>query len=836
MKRFLLVLLAALCVGSEAFAEACTCASESFSASSQTAAGGWDGCTPSADDTFTINSGCTVTLTGDWTLSGAGGITCASGGGLAITGGATKLDFVMGTGGLTIQAGCTFNANGAYLTPGTTPSFVSEPSTETYFQFGDYGTPQTCSGTSCTLARISYPSGTYDSATTSGYDVGLAESVDAIDAGDILSFWNPSGVSTWGSPDVNMSYPVAASSSAGSPFTIDFDVFVAKNQPIPQAGQEIVGTAATTGTTATDALKGTTTVTVPAGTFSSTTAEYAVGRWLRFESGTSGAYEPFGYRILRVTDGGGGDDTIEIADLRGFQYDYASGADFAIDYGWRRGDPFLVYRPVRFACATDYSCDFTFSGTIDVSAVHFEQIRSVIFSGTPTVTSWEDVFVQGVDGGTSASFGVRFAAGATPPTINMTRMVLVGDDGAADTGGQTTHGFGQGSSATGSFILNLTDSITRFLGDDTFVTCGTGTSYVNLTRFRSQWMAEAADSAQFADGSCETSALILSGSDVEIVAGTGDDTSGEALFNDDANTSTFNVSGLLAFGIAGAIHAGGIAENLSAFNDVMILGGGNAGTANYWWSLPTMNRFVVRGASLTTNATLANTGVQQDAINWQNGLVYKNAQTSTTAYLVQIIIASTPAVTVRNVAFFDNTSAATTPAVFNLYEVKTGSVFENITVAQTPSFTSASGYQRAFQLSDTTDNTYTLRRNLVTGMSRTDTYAILVSGATAWTGLTDATGWCLFNNANTISAFTEAQFFAAPGGQSQIGRPPGLLDPLRLLVGAWSGSLASDYGCGANTRAGITSYRWMHAISGLVPENVGTIGSGGTSGWVPRSF
>ena len=217
MKRFLLVLLAALCVGSEAFAEACTCASESFSASSQTAAGGWDGCTPSADDTFTINSGCTVTLTGDWTLSGAGGITCASGGGLAITGGATKLDFVMGTGGLTIQAGCTFNANGAYLTPGTTPSFVSEPSTETYFQFGDYGTPQTCSGTSCTLARISYPSGVYDSATTSGYDVGLAESVDAIDAGDIISFWNPSGVSTWGSPDVNMQYPVAASSSAGSP-------------------------------------------------------------------------------------------------------------------------------------------------------------------------------------------------------------------------------------------------------------------------------------------------------------------------------------------------------------------------------------------------------------------------------------------------------------------------------------------------------------------------------------------------------------------------------------------------------------------------------------------
>jgi len=174
--------------------------------------------------------------------------------------------------------------------------------------------------------------------------------------------------------------------------------------------------------------------------------------------------------------------------------------------------------------------------------------------------------------------------------------------------------------------------------------------------------------------------------------------------------------------------------------------------------------------------------------------------------------------------------------VFNLSEVKTGSVFENITVAQTPSFTSASGYQRAFQLSDTTDNTYTLRRNLVTGMSRTGTYAIIVSGATAWTGLTDATGWCLFNNANTISAFTEAQFFAAPGGQSQIGRPPGLLDPLRLLVGAWSGSLASDYGCGANTRAGITSYRWMHAISGLVPENVGTIGSGGAGGWVPRSF
>jgi len=495
-----------------------------------------------------------------------------------------------------------------------------------------------------------------------------------------------------------------------------------------------------------------------------------------------------------------------------------------------------VYRPVRFACATDYACTFTFSGTVDVSAVHFEQVQRVMFSGNPTVTSWEDVFIQGVNNGTNASIGVEFDLATTNPVVSMVRTVLVGDDAAADTGGQTTHGFGHGSSGNGAFTLNLTDSMTRFIGDDVFVTYGSGTSYINLTRFRSQWAAEAAASAQLADGAGGTAVLALSGSDVECVACTGDAASSEALFNDDQNLSSFNISGFLVYGAAGAIHAGPINESLSSFSDVMILGGGQAASANYWWSLPTMNRFVVRGASLTTNATLANTGVQQDAINWQNGLVYKNAQTSTTAYLVQVLIDSTPAVTVRNVAFFDNTSAATTPSVFNLSEVKTGSVFENITVAQTPSFTSASGYQRAFQLSDTTDNTYTLRRNLVTGMSRTGTYAIIVSGATAWTGLTDATGWCLFNNANTISAFTEAQFFAAPGGQSQIGRPPGLLDPLRLLVGAWSGSLASDYGCGANTRAGITSYRWMHAISGLVPENVGTIGSGGAGGWVPRSF
>ena len=839
MKRLILILLSSLFLGSEAFAEACTCANETFSASSETAAGGWDGCTPSADDTFTINSGCTVTLSGDWTLSGAGGITCASGGGLSITGGSTKLDIVMGSGGMNIQAGCTFNANGAYVSPGTSPSFVSEPSTETYFQFGDYGTPQTCAGTSCTVARISYPSTKYDSATTANYDVGLSESVDAIDAGDILSFWNPSGVSAWGSPDVNMAYPITASSSAGSPFTIDFDVYVAKNQPIPQAGQEIVGTPATAGTTASAALKGTTTVTVPAGTFSATTAEYAVGRWLRLESGTSATYEPFGYRILRVTDGGAGADTIEIADLRGFQYDYASGVDFVIDYGWRTGDPFLVYRPVRFACATDYGCTFTFSGTVDVSAVHFEQIRKILFSGNPNVTQWTDVFIQGADGGASASIAVEFDGATTLPTVNMVRTVLVGDDGSGDTGGQTVHGFGHGTSGNGPFTLNLTDSMTRFIGDDVFVTFGSGSSYINLTRFRAQWSAEAAASAPLADGAGGTSDIILSGTDVECVACTGDNTSSDAVFNDDTSgNSVFSVSGLMLYGIAGGIYAGSVNESLMSTRDVLILGGGNAGTASYWWALPTMTNFVIRGAALGTNQTIVNTGTAQDALNWRNGLIYRNTHTGSPSYAIQIINSSTPAVAVRNVAFIDNDNSGSTPQAFNLFEVKTGSVFENITIAQTPNFTSAGGMQRGFNVQDATDPTYTIRNILITGLTRASAFALgIINGPTSWTSLTDATRWCLFNNTNHITGITEAQFFASPGGLSQIGRPPGLLDPLRYRVGAWNGSLAADYGCGANTRAGITSYRWMHAISGLEPENVGTLGGGGGSGgWVPRGF
>jgi len=36
--------------------------------------------------------------------------------------------------------------------------------------------------------------------------------------------------------------------------------------------------------------------------------------------------------------------------------------------------------------------------------------------------------------------------------------------------------------------------------------------------------------------------------------------------------------------------------------------------------------------------------------------------------------------------------------------------------------------------------------------------------------------------------------------------------------------------------AGITKYQWIHAISDLEPESLGTLGTAATNGWIPRGY
>lgn len=785
-----------------------------------------------AADTVVIPSGITITIAGDVTQS-TGSITVQTGGELRHAGGGTLYTLAVGNGGLTSSG--TFYFDGDYATIGTAPTLADSPSPLTYWQYGDY---TGCgAGPDCTKAQVQWPAATYDTGSGgTAMDTGIDTSLNALAAGDIISFWNPSGASTFGTPDINACYPITSKSTT----QLEYTVRLAPNLPVPAAHQDII-----TGTTTGDATKAATTVTVPAGTFTSTTIYGAVGKWLRFQDG-GGAYEAQGYQILRVTDGGGGDDTITLADPRGFQATYASGATFSIDYGWQRGDPFIVYRPAKLRCATDYGCTITLNGVTHLKAVHLSKLKKLEIGGAGYVHSkWQDVFLQEAENG--ATSGVMVTVKAAPAGADYTfdRTCVIGGDAAGGASEQTQHGFGTDTS--GSPTIRVTNSLLRWIGDDAFVTGANTSATFNVTRSRVQWYATNAASANLFDGNATPAAFSSFIADgLDCIDCTGSGTASNAVFSLHNATSELasrvSVNGLMLFGVRGAIANSQSfsvgpptptldPETYVSIRNVMILGGGQGAAASSNWSLPVMEDFVVRGvANPGTNNSFHNDNISYDALHWKNGLFTENSQIY--SYAIRLSNAGTRTSEIDNVAFIDNENTATTPELFYLSNVKDGSVFENITVAQTSSFTSASGYLRAFDLQDSSP-TYTLRNVLLTGLTRATAVGLVMSGAGAFTGLTDRNGWMFFRNTTDFTTITNADLLST----SARGRPVNLLDPQRKLMGVQAGSLPALYGSGADVRAGITRYQWFHAIHNLEPENLGTLGGGsGNTGWLPRAF
>lgn len=808
--------------------------------------GGDNNATIDSSDIVVIPSGITITITGNVTqgTTAGAGITVQNGGTLTGTvslsvNSGNEIVLTVGSAGLTCEAGSTCNLSGAYVAVAASATLDTTPSTTSYLAFGD-ATP--CPGSDCTLERISYLRDRYNihrGSPNPSLDSNIDNTITVIHAGDILCFWNPAGAVAFGTPDVNACYPVSAVGTTGSGATttyyIDFQVrLTGAQQPVPYKAQDIyTGTISAT----TAATKGSRTIKVPAATIASGEEPLWVGRWIRLSlSGSATDYEPFAYRILSVTDGGGGDDTITLASLAGLANDYAVGAIFAIDYGWRRGDPFIVYRPFKIASATSALNDspITFSGTVNLKAVHIALPKKFEFLGASVVPgTLTDIFIQDGDVGDSGltDAGVSVNIKDSTASYAFNRVSIIGGDSNAGAAGSTVHGFGFASS--GSPKLSVTDSLLRYIGDDCFVSEPNVSGSMSVTRTRCQWGAYGGESESFFDSG--TSSVAFTASQIECLDCVNHGTDSPELFAmSNGVGATLSANGVLAYGVRGSIHRYAWPSSASVSN-LEIIGGGSATVSGTSWMVPTATNFVVRdvaiGGTYPNAAYLYNNISGDGPLRWTNGLFRDVSQSGTVQYGVTPTTASAYPYTVDNVAFVDLTNSVASSTLFLLpASVPNGSLLSRITIAYSPSFTAASEFQYGFSLNDTTP-VYTLNKTLFYGMARTSAIGITNASSAKLTGLTKD-HLCFFG-VYAIGGGLEASL----SSDSVADRPQDFLDKTRRRYSGGTGYLRDQIGCGATPAAGITRYQWIHAISDLEPESLGTIGSGsGSGGWTPKAF
>jgi hypothetical protein len=420
-------------------AESCTCSNETFSAASITTAAGWDGCTPSADDSFTIGSGCNVTLTDDWIWDGATastGMTVQSGGSLTVGVGSdsNRLRVSMNANGINCQPGSTCTLNGQFrkLDAGVSSKATSLSTTPDRWYAG---TVQLCDGDCATTpervcfqwtdANDNAPAPGFGGETDTG-DMGWDNSLAQIavaganptttGAEDLIKFWDFDKTDVEAGADDNNVYHIVTVDSTGPDYELCFSVDQTRNDAgatytttergirlttlaadVPAGGGcgFYLDPTAASGSSLQMPDCGGSAIRLTAATSPITADGQYVGRFLQIEKGTTGAPYDQPYKIVQTIDcagapaspdpcAGSADDIAVIANLEGLHYAAPSGNDVWITYGHRKGDTFMVMVPVQLdsATAAGDDSDVVLAGTHDVYSVLLTN-----GSNTPGITS-----------------------------------------------------------------------------------------------------------------------------------------------------------------------------------------------------------------------------------------------------------------------------------------------------------------------------------------------------------------------------------------------------------------------------------------------------------------
>lgn len=795
--------------------ESCSCVETSFrwqgcAADGRCDAGAWHGCTPSADDGYSIGAGCHVTVDGDDVLLAEESprhLRVRTGGSLAVRGPAR---LALGAVGLVGEPGSRVELNGCFRRF-SAGGDACAPTLDRDALF-PAGRVIPCRDLECgddsELVRL-------DWSDTNG---NLASAVDDLLAridphGDAICFWQWHDDRFIGS-DSGYCYRVSAVSNDAGERHLDFDVRQTWTTQSDQAGHPLDRRRVLVATLASDAAAGERLL-----AFEET--DLAIGR-----AGPAGRFlrcpgEPHGHLIAAAGDEPSGDSVL-LADARGLARPAPAGTVCHVDWGWAQGDAAFVMAPVHVAPHTP-APDAT-----QVLLAGETTLRGVVLDGL----GGNDTSMSGamliVRNGPLAAFEHVWAV---DPLVTDTAAVLLDDlpcgsrvrhltvtGGPSDPAHDRNYGLAWFGGAECSYRLE--HLYTRYAGDDNFVLESTGADPLGSLEMRyvqAGPSSQPGDSGQFLDlGTSNPTHVSIR--DALCTACTSDDGRGSLVA---PTRGTGRVENLLWIGVrngglvTSAVDADAGDWRFEKFGVIgSLVDDGNSlgrGALAGWVA----DRFYVRDVrDPRSNPSRLCTGTAPAPVtrSLRRGIFANVALGAAPCELVDADL--------EDLYFLDVSRTGTAPGpIVSIPNAAQAASLSRVTMGFTrlPVGLSSGIEPR----SDAAASVLSLDGPLLTGFRGTDMQAIRLGSADAAAAVAWRNPICFHDN-----DLDEADSALAAYGVAPVhGVDPEFVDPHRLRFDLMPGSPLRIAGCGAG-EAGYVEVDWAHRKTKLVPMYMGPRPSG----------
>jgi hypothetical protein len=693
-------------------------------------------------------------------------------------------------------------------------------------------------------ATISYPTTNaagqdYDSADGLDGDTNLAESITDVRADvagnpDLLCFFDSNPRDEYVPPDVNACYRVTARDASAPDYSITVDVRQgAQNTGWTQALRDIQA-----GTLGAAVIAGQRTVDVGAAFADATAAERAIGKWIRFEAGTSAALHGRAYRILAAADNAS-NDTVTLVDLRGVAEAHSAGDAWTIEVqGWNTGDPFYLMIPIRVTSATALATSNTDSpvllnGVVSMSGVFFDGVSVVevgLTSGSvepaTVISKFSDIVMFDPENPTSVALKI---GSPDPATLSKIRISGCG------TATCTTHGIVVYRGVGGT----IEDSVFRYLGDDCIglvngsVAYGTATSTYVARRTRCEFMDQGSGGSinHFENNNLGTTTFAADGA--SCVRCATNDTSGgfASLFGVSSGAATFaEVTTIYAAGS----HNNGGAGSGTSFRNLASYGALRTGSSAETIIGPgSVDHFVVRGANAVSTGAMALMG-GSGGVSIRNGLILDSTAESGGLYAFNVTDGSYSNVAIANL----NRGANSNTGVFRWSAAPSAAVtIDRVAIIMQPRRLTV-GWAAYFR--DAAGVAYpnlTLSNLLLVGLhdfgGATVSAALRGAGSGWWDSISGAV--CTFDNETDYLTGSGSIPNPTPWTETRNRAIGGA--PTYVMTGNGS-VLAGIAGCGVKGGAGapgLSKLTWGQKVNQLPMERATDAATAG-GGWLPKAY
>jgi hypothetical protein len=493
-------------------------------------------------------------------------------------------------------------------------------------------------------------------------------------------------------------------------------------------------------------------------------------------------------------------DIVEIYDPRGFQTASALGSPVWIDYGHRQGDDFFIFAPVVLTEADGVQDPTKFKSVTTSGPVRMVGVLADDLSGVRLLES-EDAVVRALwlrdttggglsSPGNGAALTIGGASNTTFERISATGGNATGSD-------DQIHSIvlGTGSPMTD---LVLRDFAIRHHGDDCFG--NTSTAEVNFDRVRCEWATPAAESCNLIG--INRSDQPLTGVIKDAICQ--DCSRGGEIIRSHPDTA-IAIDGIVRWGDINPFHRNGttgitVSNFLSVGGDIRLPA--------------TLRDFVVAlyngptglpgtGRLIHSSTASIRDGIVRD-LSWDNVLIAETMLDGEIENLLLMDLNTTRDCSSIECRFID----VNTP---------TGSVeIAHLTIAVSPGASTA--FDTGLRSGVTSGTSLDVNGMLVYGLSRSTGTGYGVGGgpnSTAAMFLNTTTGPCLWDNT------VDAAFPSSLPASTVQALDPQLSNPNERRFDPVAGGVADQNDCGIRRGVeapGMGPYRWIHAITGTVPE------------------